>query len=72
LTFTPDQRQLTPALLAHLVDVVPVGDNVQTVVSLFIVRYVKNTPPMVTNVVDNEGALIHVRYVTPPNRVPSE
>nr|GFC08038.1 hypothetical protein [Tanacetum cinerariifolium] len=31
LTFTPDQRQLTLALLGYLVDVLPVGDNVHTV-----------------------------------------
>ncbi|GJS07584.1 mediator of RNA polymerase II transcription subunit 8 isoform X1 [Tanacetum coccineum] len=57
LRLPPDQRQLIPALPVHLVDVLPVGDNVQTISESY-VMYVKNTPPMVTNFVDNEGALI--------------
>ena len=31
LRLPPDQRQITSALPAHLVDVLPVGDNAQTV-----------------------------------------
>ncbi|GJT00796.1 mediator of RNA polymerase II transcription subunit 8 isoform X1 [Tanacetum coccineum] len=64
LRLPPDQRQITSALPAHLVDVLPVGDNAQTVSessgwSVSIKRmYMKNTPPMVTNAVNNQGALM--------------
>ncbi|PWA63511.1 mediator subunit 8 [Artemisia annua] len=57
LRLPPDQRQITSALPAHLVDVLPVGDNAQTV-NESSGMYMKNTPPMVTNAVNNQGALM--------------
>ncbi|GKC24818.1 hypothetical protein Tco_1026968 [Tanacetum coccineum] len=52
--------EITSALPAHLVDVPPVGDSAQTV-SEISGMYMKNTPPMITNVVNNQGALMQVR-----------
>ncbi|KAJ9537562.1 hypothetical protein OSB04_030295 [Centaurea solstitialis] len=52
-----DQRQITSALPAHLVDVLPVGDSVQTI-SEPSGMYLKNTPPMSSNAVNSQGALM--------------
>ncbi|KVH92894.1 hypothetical protein Ccrd_005054 [Cynara cardunculus var. scolymus] len=52
-----DQRQITSALPAHLVDVLPVGDSVQTI-SESSGMYLKNTPPMSSNAVNNQGTLL--------------
>ncbi|GJT49391.1 Toll/interleukin-1 receptor domain-containing protein [Tanacetum coccineum] len=61
LRLPPDQIQITSALPAHLVDVPPVGDSAQTV-SEISGMYMKNTPPMITNVVSNQGALMQYVY----------
>ncbi|GJU78478.1 RELA/SPOT-like protein [Tanacetum coccineum] len=61
LRLPPDQIQITSALPAQLVDVPPVGDSAQTVLEIS-GMYMKNTTPsMITNVVNNQGALIQVR-----------
>ncbi|KAJ0488431.1 putative mediator of RNA polymerase II transcription subunit 8, plant [Helianthus annuus] len=56
-----DQRQITSALPAHLADVLPVGDNTQTVSESSGGMYMKNTPPVSSNNVNNQGALMQVR-----------
>ncbi|XP_021996995.1 mediator of RNA polymerase II transcription subunit 8 isoform X1 [Helianthus annuus] len=53
-----DQRQITSALPAHLADVLPVGDNTQTVSESSGGMYMKNTPPVSSNNVNNQGALM--------------
>ncbi|GJT67713.1 putative mitochondrial protein, partial [Tanacetum coccineum] len=60
LRLPPDQIQITSALPAQLVDVPPVGDSAQTVLEIS-GMYMKNTPLMITNVVNNQGALMQVR-----------
>ncbi|XP_057968602.1 mediator of RNA polymerase II transcription subunit 8 isoform X2 [Malania oleifera] len=52
-----DQRQITPALPMHLVDVLNVGDGMQSFSEASGV-YVKNTPPLSSNHINNQGALL--------------
>ncbi|KAK9060556.1 hypothetical protein SSX86_021260 [Deinandra increscens subsp. villosa] len=52
-----DQRQITSVLPAHLADVLPVGDNMQTI-SESSGMYMKNTPPVASNAVNNQGTLM--------------
>ncbi|KAI3711921.1 hypothetical protein L1987_70470 [Smallanthus sonchifolius] len=52
-----EQRQMTSTLPAHLADVLPVGDSMQTV-SESSGMYMKNTPPVSSNAVNNQGTLL--------------
>ncbi|KAI7750466.1 hypothetical protein M8C21_028937, partial [Ambrosia artemisiifolia] len=53
-----EQRQMTAALPAHLVDVLPVGENTQTISESSGGMYMKNTPPVSSNNVNNQGTLM--------------
>ncbi|KAL8242773.1 hypothetical protein R6Q59_013075 [Mikania micrantha] len=52
-----EQRQITSTLPAHLADVLPVGDSMQTI-SESSGMYMKNTPPVSSNAVNNQGTLM--------------
>ncbi|XP_076888281.1 mediator of RNA polymerase II transcription subunit 8-like [Bidens hawaiensis] len=52
-----EQRQMTSALPAHLADVLPIADNTQTISDSSGI-YMKNTPPVSSNIVNNQGTLM--------------
>ncbi|KAK9078419.1 hypothetical protein SSX86_002476 [Deinandra increscens subsp. villosa] len=52
-----DQRQIASAFPAHLADVYPVGENVHTISESSEI-YMKNTPPVPSNTVKDQGALM--------------
>ncbi|KAK1414190.1 hypothetical protein QVD17_29931 [Tagetes erecta] len=52
-----EQRQITSSLPAHLVDVLPVADSMQTI-SESSGMYMRNTPPVSSNAVNNQGTLL--------------
>ncbi|KAL8228417.1 hypothetical protein R6Q57_016001 [Mikania cordata] len=53
-------EKITSTLPAHLADVLPVGDSMQTI-SESSGMYMKNTPPVSSNAVNNQGTLMQVR-----------
>ncbi|XP_012087330.1 mediator of RNA polymerase II transcription subunit 8 isoform X2 [Jatropha curcas] len=57
LRVTVDQRQITSALPMHLADVLTVGDGVHNV-SDSSGMYMKNTPPLSSNSINNQGSLL--------------
>ncbi|XP_076943368.1 mediator of RNA polymerase II transcription subunit 8-like isoform X2 [Bidens hawaiensis] len=52
-----EQRQMTSALPAHLADVLPIADSTQTI-SDSSGMYMKNTPPVSSNIVNNQATLM--------------
>ncbi|XP_058227686.1 mediator of RNA polymerase II transcription subunit 8 isoform X2 [Rhododendron vialii] len=59
LRITGEQRQITSALPLHLVDVLTVGDGAHTFPDAS-GMYMKNTPPLSSNTVNNQGNLLQV------------
>ncbi|KAH7865948.1 hypothetical protein Vadar_013448 [Vaccinium darrowii] len=59
LRITGDQRQITSALPLHLVDVLTVGDGAHTFPDAS-GMYMKNTPPLSSNAINNQGNLLQV------------
>ncbi|KAG5538126.1 hypothetical protein RHGRI_025266 [Rhododendron griersonianum] len=59
LRITGDQRQITSALPLHLVDVLTGGDGAHTFPDAS-GMYMKNTPPLSSNTVNNQGNLLQV------------
>ncbi|KAJ0075285.1 hypothetical protein Patl1_34951 [Pistacia atlantica] len=56
-----DQRQMTPALPVHLVDLLSTGDGVHNI-SDTSGMYMKGTPPLSSNNIISQGNLLQVTY----------
>uniref|UniRef100_A0A7N0RGJ1 Mediator of RNA polymerase II transcription subunit 8 n=1 Tax=Kalanchoe fedtschenkoi TaxID=63787 RepID=A0A7N0RGJ1_KALFE len=57
LRVPPDQQQITSVLPLHLVDVLSTGDGAQSVTDTP-GMYAKSTPPLSSNIMANQGALL--------------